>query len=123
MALPALLIVSFVSGWVASMLGLAEFGLHKYSSIAAFVAAGAHLALHWRSLVAQMKRLWQAAASKPATIAGNSSSIVDSRSARVHGPHTQQRPMSHHGRDPWRSGITRTARQAHVRSALPAPQE
>ena len=56
-SLPVLLVVSFLSGWVASLLGLSEFGLHKYSSIAAFAAAGGHLMLHWRSLVAQMRRL------------------------------------------------------------------
>src|SRR5712691_7481997 len=56
-SLPVLLVVSFLSGWVASLLGLTEFGLHKYSSIAAFAAAGGHLMLHRRSLVAQMRHL------------------------------------------------------------------
>jgi hypothetical protein len=38
------------------MLGLTEFGLHKYSSIAVFVVALMHVGLHWRSLAAQIRR-------------------------------------------------------------------
>jgi hypothetical protein len=56
-ALPMLLIVSFVTGWIASLMGLTEFGLHKYSSIAVFVVALAHLVLHWRAFVTQMRRI------------------------------------------------------------------
>lgn len=55
--LPILLVTSFVTGWIASLFGLSEFGLHKYSSIAVFAVAGAHVALHWRSLSVQMLRL------------------------------------------------------------------
>ncbi|HEX8968452.1 MAG TPA: hypothetical protein VF937_11255 [Chloroflexota bacterium] len=55
LTLPTLLIVSFISGWMASMMGLTEFGLHKYSSIAAFVTAGGHLVLHRRSLMGQIR--------------------------------------------------------------------
>jgi hypothetical protein len=57
MALPCLLVLSFISGWVASTMGFTEFGLHKYSSIAAFVVAAAHLVLHWRSMATQITRL------------------------------------------------------------------
>jgi predicted ferric reductase len=55
--LPWLLILSFATGWIASWLGLTEFGLHKWSSIGVFVVALAHLALHWRSLAAHLRRL------------------------------------------------------------------
>jgi ABC-type transporter Mla maintaining outer membrane lipid asymmetry permease subunit MlaE len=55
--LPVLLILSFMTGWVASWMGLTEFGLHKYTSIAVFVVAFGHLGLHWRSLMAHMRRL------------------------------------------------------------------
>ena len=57
-ALCALLAVSFATGWIASLLGLTEFGLHKYSSIAAFGLASAHLVLHANSLKAQIRRLF-----------------------------------------------------------------
>jgi hypothetical protein len=68
-ALPWLLILSFVSGWMASWLGLTEFGLHKYSSIAVFVIALAHLALHWRSLATHLRRLVGARRPAPARYA------------------------------------------------------
>jgi hypothetical protein len=54
--LPLLLLVSFATGWTASLLGLTEFGIHKYSSIAVFVVALGHLVLHWRGFVAQVRR-------------------------------------------------------------------
>jgi hypothetical protein len=57
MALPILLAVSFITGWIASLLGLAEFGLHKWSSIAVFVVAFGHLGLHWRSFKSQIRRV------------------------------------------------------------------
>src|SRR5690348_17379537 len=41
--LPGLLIVSFVSGWIAAYFGLTDFGLHRYSSIAVFVVSFAHV--------------------------------------------------------------------------------
>lgn len=43
-----LILVSFGSGWIASLADLTEFGLHKYSSIALVVFAGVHLFHHWR---------------------------------------------------------------------------
>jgi predicted ferric reductase len=54
--LASLLILSFASGWLASWMGLTEFGLHKWTSIGVFVLALAHLALHWRSLAAHLRR-------------------------------------------------------------------
>ena len=57
LTLLVLVLVSFVTGWVASLLGLTEFGLHKYSSIALLLMASAHLALHWRSLTQQLRNL------------------------------------------------------------------
>ena|SRR5579859_2518801 len=57
--LPWLLIVSFATGWIASGFGMTEFGMHKWSSVAVFVVALAHLGLHWRSLVGQLKHVAQ----------------------------------------------------------------
>src|SRR2546423_1212433 len=51
-----LLILSFASGWLASWMGLTDFGLHKWTSIGVFVLALAHIALHWRSLAANLRR-------------------------------------------------------------------
>jgi hypothetical protein len=56
LALLVLLVFTFVSGWAASLLGLSEFAPHRVSSVALIVVIGAHLALHWRSLLAQVKR-------------------------------------------------------------------
>jgi hypothetical protein len=64
LALAGLLIVSFVSGWIASLLGLTEFGLHKYSSLAVFGLGLVHLGLHWRPLAAQVRRLYGGGAPK-----------------------------------------------------------
>jgi hypothetical protein len=54
--LVVLLVITFTTGWIASLLGLTEFPLHKYTSIAFLVVAIGHLAMHWRSLVAQLRR-------------------------------------------------------------------
>jgi hypothetical protein len=51
-----LVVLTFASGWAASLLGLTEFGLHKYSSIAMLVLAFSHIGLHWRSLAGQVRR-------------------------------------------------------------------
>jgi hypothetical protein len=56
LALLALLLFTFVTGWAASLLGLTEFAPHRVSSIAFIVVIGAHVALHWRNLLAQVKR-------------------------------------------------------------------
>jgi hypothetical protein len=56
-ALLGLVALSFVTGWVASLLGLTEFGLHKYSSIALVLVACAHVVLHWRSLAIQLRNI------------------------------------------------------------------
>ena len=57
LTLLGLVLVSFITGWMASLFGLAEFGLHKYSSIAVLLVAGAHLVLHWRSFTIQLRNL------------------------------------------------------------------
>jgi hypothetical protein len=57
LTLLGLVVASFVTGWVASLLGLSEFGLHKYSSIALLFVAGGHLIVHWRSLTTQLRHL------------------------------------------------------------------
>jgi hypothetical protein len=56
MGLIALVVVVFVTGYIASWLALTEFALHRYSSLALIAGVGAHLALHWPSLVAQLQR-------------------------------------------------------------------
>jgi hypothetical protein len=56
-AVLGLMVVSFASGWIASLLGFSEFGLHKWSSVALAVIASGHLGLHWRALASQAKRL------------------------------------------------------------------
>ena len=48
--LAALLLLSFVSGWIAILLGLSEFGLHKWSSIVLMLAVVVHIGLHHRNL-------------------------------------------------------------------------
>jgi hypothetical protein len=50
-----LIAMSFATGWIASFLGMTEFGLHKWSSIGFVVVAGIHLGLHWRGLAAQIR--------------------------------------------------------------------
>jgi hypothetical protein len=57
LALLALVVITFVTGWIASLLGLTEFGAHKYTSIGLFVVAGAHVVLHSRVLLHQLRRL------------------------------------------------------------------
>jgi hypothetical protein len=65
LTLVALVGLTFASGWAASLLGLTEFGLHRYSSIAMLVGVCAHVALHWRSLAAQVRRRFGSAVSIP----------------------------------------------------------
>jgi hypothetical protein len=57
LTLLCLVVMSFVTGWIASLLGLTEFGLHKYSSVALLVVASGHLVLHWRSLTVQLRHM------------------------------------------------------------------
>jgi hypothetical protein len=57
LALLVLIVISFATGWIASLLGLTEFAPHKYSSIALFVVVAAHVALHARMLAVQLRRL------------------------------------------------------------------
>lgn len=56
LSLCGLLVVSFGSGWIASLLGLTEFGIHKYSSIALMAIGLLHLSVHARTLRAQLRR-------------------------------------------------------------------
>lgn len=49
-----LLAANFITGCVAALLGLIEFGLHKYASIALLIVAAVHIGMHWRSLLAQL---------------------------------------------------------------------
>lgn len=56
LALLGLVVLSFASGWAASLLGLTEFGLHKFSSIALLVVATGHVVLHWRSLSNELQK-------------------------------------------------------------------
>jgi hypothetical protein len=51
----ALLVLSFLTGWIASLNGMTEFGLHKWSSIGFVVAVGAHIALHWSDLLTHVR--------------------------------------------------------------------
>jgi hypothetical protein len=57
LTLLGLVLISFVTGWIASFLGLTEFGLHKYSSIALLLVASGHVVLHWRSLTVQLRNI------------------------------------------------------------------
>ncbi len=49
--------LTFLSGFVATALDLNRFIYHKYAAYLALGLVAAHLLLHWRSLVAQV-RLW-----------------------------------------------------------------
>jgi hypothetical protein len=51
-----LLITSFVTGWLTSLLGLSDFAPHRFSSFALLIVAGGHLGVHWRSLAGQLRR-------------------------------------------------------------------
>jgi hypothetical protein len=57
LALLVLVVASFVTGWVASWLELTEFAAHKYSSVALFALAAMHVALRWRVLMVQLRRV------------------------------------------------------------------
>jgi hypothetical protein len=54
-ALPVLLIISIASGWIASLLGLTEFGLHKYSSMALLFVAALHVFRYRRMLLSHLR--------------------------------------------------------------------
>jgi hypothetical protein len=56
MGLVVLVVIVFATGYIASWLALTEFAPHRYSSFALIAGVCAHLALHWRSLVAQVQR-------------------------------------------------------------------
>jgi SagB-type dehydrogenase family enzyme len=48
--------LTFLSGFVASALDLNRFVYHRYAAYVALGLVGLHLILHWRSLVAQVRR-------------------------------------------------------------------
>jgi hypothetical protein len=58
LALAGLLVASFLSGWVAALLGLTEFAVHKYTSIGLVLAAAVHVGLHARAARAQLRAWW-----------------------------------------------------------------
>jgi hypothetical protein len=57
LTLLGLVCLTFASGWAASLLGLTEFGLHKYSSIALLLLATTHVGMHFRSLSTQLRHM------------------------------------------------------------------
>jgi hypothetical protein len=52
-----LLVLSFSTGWIAVYLGLNEFGIHKYSSIALVVTLIIHGWLHRKAWLKRKKRI------------------------------------------------------------------
>ncbi len=54
--LALLLVLSFGSGWYASLMEMTEFGLHKWSSVALVSAIGIHVGLHGRMLTRRRRR-------------------------------------------------------------------
>lgn len=57
-------IATFATGFIAAALDLNRFVLHKYAAYATIGAAAIHVALHWRLLVAQVKR-WLLPGARP----------------------------------------------------------
>jgi hypothetical protein len=55
LTLLVLVIVTFVSGVIASMLGLTEFGLHRYASVALLALAATHVGLRFRSMTTRLR--------------------------------------------------------------------
>jgi SagB-type dehydrogenase family enzyme len=58
------LVLTFLTGFVAAALDLNRFALHKYAAYVAVVIAAAHVALHWRVLVGGIRR-WLLGARAP----------------------------------------------------------
>lgn len=48
--------VTFLTGFVAAALDLNRFVFHKYAAYVALLLAAVHVVLHWRSLVAQVRK-------------------------------------------------------------------
>jgi SagB-type dehydrogenase family enzyme len=71
LALLAVLVATFLTGFVAAALDLNRFAYHKYAAYAAIALAAAHVVLHWRALAGQVRRwILNRAAPLPATRAG-----------------------------------------------------
>ena len=104
-SLLGLLATSFVTGWLASLLGLTEFGLHKYTSIAFVILGGLHVAMHLRTLRFQLRRRRTSASldklrphgiqprSPAYTSAPEPLALVDDTSARVLRDWLRQHPQ------------------------------
>lgn len=52
----ALVLATFLTGFVAAALDLNRFAYHKYAAYAAMALAAAHVVLHWRALTGQVRR-------------------------------------------------------------------
>jgi SagB-type dehydrogenase family enzyme len=55
-ALLLMVAATFMSGFVGAALDLNRFAYHKYAAYAAILLALAHVVLHWRALVGQVRR-------------------------------------------------------------------
>src|SRR5438552_3989668 len=55
-ALLLVVLATFLSGFVGAALDLNRFAYHKYAAYAAILLALAHVVLHWRALVGQVRR-------------------------------------------------------------------
>jgi SagB-type dehydrogenase family enzyme len=69
LALLVVVVVTFLTGFVAAALDLNRFALHKYAAYAAIGLAAIHVVLHWRSLTAQVRR-WLLGLGPPAPPGG-----------------------------------------------------
>jgi SagB-type dehydrogenase family enzyme len=64
LGLLAALVLTFLTGFIASALDLNRFTYHKYLAYFAVALAAVHVVLHWRSLVGQVRR-WLLQSSPP----------------------------------------------------------
>ena len=58
------LLITFLTGFIAAALDLNRFAYHKYAAYFVIALAAAHVFLHWRSLVGQIRR-WFSRAPAP----------------------------------------------------------
>jgi SagB-type dehydrogenase family enzyme len=56
LALLATVVVTFMTGWIAAALDLNRFTYHIYAAYLTIALSAAHVALHWRVLVGQVRR-------------------------------------------------------------------
>jgi SagB-type dehydrogenase family enzyme len=71
LALLAVLVATFLTGFVAAALDLNRFTYHKYAAYAAIGLAAVHVVLHWRALTGQVRRwILNRSAPLPSTPAG-----------------------------------------------------